>query len=245
MKLANLKMNLKMNLNRIGIRPYKIFGKAPPCLIAPFIRGYYGNVWTRLPNKPKLLFIHIPKTGGISISSAIYGSEIGHTPAVFYYALNKTLFLRTTTFTVIRNPFDRFCSIFYSHSRSEKLGHWVLGEPFFSLYPSPTELALSIKRDKKKYILFMAHGAAFPQVEWLKVNGKIAIRNLFIFERMDLLESYLRRVLNNEDFVLPHYNSSGRGISWEQDLNDSAKEVVAQLYQEDWRLWQSLRKKFN
>lgn len=60
----------------------------------------------------QILFIHIPKTGGTSIASALYGAPKGHPTLYEYYLSNPILTKEYYKFCVVRNPFDRLVSTF-------------------------------------------------------------------------------------------------------------------------------------
>lgn len=57
-----------------------------------------------------VLFIHVPKAAGTSVSRAIYGTSIGHSKAVNIKAANCELFNQLYKFSVIRDPWSRLVS---------------------------------------------------------------------------------------------------------------------------------------
>ena len=63
-------------------------------------------------NESKTIFVHIPKTAGISIIKAIYGdvSKEGHRSIYFYKKLFDKDFEDFFTFSFIRNPYERLYS---------------------------------------------------------------------------------------------------------------------------------------
>lgn len=71
----------------------------------------------RCLRKSRFLFIHIPKTGGMSIARAIYGRPVWHRTALAYLESEPDFFRARTSFTVVRNPWDRAVSM-YEYSRS-------------------------------------------------------------------------------------------------------------------------------
>ena len=58
------------------------------------------------------LFIHIPKTGGTSISSCLYARNQPHLKAQFIFDLYGDLALSLPSFSVVRNPLDRLKSAY-------------------------------------------------------------------------------------------------------------------------------------
>jgi chondroitin 4-sulfotransferase 11 len=61
------------------------------------------------------IFVHIPKTGGVSINRALYGSlGMGHMSLGEYRKLFRSrAFRRMFKFTFVRNPFDRIHSAYH------------------------------------------------------------------------------------------------------------------------------------
>ena len=62
----------------------------------------------------KCIFIHIPKTGGISISESLFGNYgLSHMTAKEAYEIYKPIsFYRYFKFSVVRNPWDRLFSAY-------------------------------------------------------------------------------------------------------------------------------------
>jgi hypothetical protein len=58
------------------------------------------------------LFIHVPKTGGSSVSEYLYGMAMPHRLARDIRFYHPSLFRRSCSFAVIRDPVDRFLSAF-------------------------------------------------------------------------------------------------------------------------------------
>lgn len=60
-----------------------------------------------------VLFIHIPKAAGSSLSLNLYGIQIGHKKAKDYFLFDKENFNELKVFSLVRNPISRFESAFY------------------------------------------------------------------------------------------------------------------------------------
>lgn len=59
-----------------------------------------------------VIFVHIPKTAGTSISVALYGRPLGHLPASDIQRADARQFARLPVFSVTRNPWDRLVSAY-------------------------------------------------------------------------------------------------------------------------------------
>lgn len=59
-----------------------------------------------------IVFIHVPKNAGTTISTQLYGGHIGHRSARFYRACDPEFFASHPSFAITRDPLARFCSAF-------------------------------------------------------------------------------------------------------------------------------------
>lgn len=232
---------LKQLLTTMGLSHNYVFSNLALWMIRPMIRSYYGNIWNELPAEAKALFIHIPKCAGTSITHVLYGNNIGHRPAVLYLAADSLRFHSIPSFAVIRNPYDRFCSIF-NHNKcpmynSEKD---ILEEGFYSRFRNPCEFAHALGSDKGLKNAFMSHIHARPQVEWIKVENKIAVNYLFLYEKLQNLQNFLNYLSEDQSLQLPHANASGRTSPWNAELDERARGIIYNLYKEDFKLWEPL-----
>jgi hypothetical protein len=72
--------------------------------------------WWRVPAAiaaRELIFIHVPRVAGTSISRAIYGKRCtSHHSIRYYRAVHPGLYGRAASFALLRDPFDRFASAY-------------------------------------------------------------------------------------------------------------------------------------
>lgn len=78
--------------------------------IAPVMRALGARVLDAARRR-NLIFLHVPRTGGTSISHALYGTHrIEHYSARCLKAMAPQFWTATQSFAVVRDPFDRFAS---------------------------------------------------------------------------------------------------------------------------------------
>lgn len=75
-----------------------------------------------LPRKFSGFLVHIPKTGGSTLRKAFATYEVdghctGHNPAYKLRTMHPEEFPKTPVFSIVRNPWDRAVSWFYSHGQ--------------------------------------------------------------------------------------------------------------------------------
>jgi hypothetical protein len=77
------------------------------------IKSKRDKVWCNQLYKHQCIFIHIPKTAGISVSVSLLGKSIGNMSALYYQALfGKEDFNNYFKFAFVRNPFTRLVSAY-------------------------------------------------------------------------------------------------------------------------------------
>lgn len=228
-------------LTRFGLNHNHIFRVAPFWFVKATVKRYYENPWEALPEDSRVLFVHIPKCAGTSISQALYQKVMGHRAAALYMAWNPQRFHSTPSFAVVRNPYDRFCSIFYQYRKSPWGGQAEESFRRFCLtLNSPSDLAHVLDRDKLTRSRFMSLVHARPQVDWIMVEGKVVVDRLFLFEELAKLEVVLSESLSDQAISLPTANSSRREKAWEEELDQRARSIVKGLYREDVQLWEAV-----
>lgn len=157
----------------------------------------------RMLFKPDLVFIHIPKNGGLTVWITLH-KEIGmqrletfrgkfpnrgpitpthkHWPSLVSSGLvSKTYAARALKFAIMRNPYDRFQSCFYY---LRKLGNTHAENELVFL--DEVEKCLDSMGDDHRL------SAARPQSHWLlDDSGKKFVDKIFFVEDMGALESFL------------------------------------------------------
>ena len=84
-----------------------------------FVGKYFYNPFDEKMIEKEILFIHIPKSGGTSIASALIGKPSGHPYLYQYYLSNKEYTKKFYKFCVVRNPYDRLVSAYAHISQRE------------------------------------------------------------------------------------------------------------------------------
>jgi chondroitin 4-sulfotransferase 11 len=89
------------------------FSSNVPMLWRQRIADWRGRgVYAGYPNRHHCIFIHIPKTAGTSVVSALFGGASRHVPYFEYEHANPRKFQRFFKFAFVRNPWDRLVSTY-------------------------------------------------------------------------------------------------------------------------------------
>lgn len=193
----------------------------------------------------KFLFIHIPKTAGLSITATLkpYSLEENRTslrrflshfpirenPEKAYFRVHTTaqtakvkigeeLFSDLYKFAVVRNPYDRAVSYYLYIKKSEK-HNWHRRAKKMSFLEFLLMQEASNKRWDQSYF-----------VE--DTNGQLLVDNVIYFERLNSEFAKICETLGVPSEELPHLNrSSNEG--YREHYNDDAKAVVERMYKKD------------
>jgi hypothetical protein len=183
------------------------------------------------------VFVHIPKTAGISLVDALYGEGVthrGHRSVQHYQKLYASTWSSLFSFTFVRNPWDRLYSAYCFLAQGGLNDH-----------------------DKKAFDLHLSKYANFEQVvlEWLNEenimhvlhfwpqhvflvdsNGQIGVDFVGRFENIKEDFAFIAHKLGVEE-ELPHHNQSVQKLDYRSVYTDEMVQKVAQVYATDVHLF--------
>ena len=192
-----------------------------------FIEGTLLNAFY----KSKTIFIHIPKTAGVSLAKAIYGDVILEGHRSFYFnsiALNiknEDYF----SFSFVRNPFDRLYSA-YKFLNAGGMNHLdkLAFQTFLSEFEDFEDFILNGLNEKLIYQI--TH--FIPQHEYLcDKSGNILVDFIGRFEDLESDTLLLSKRLK-KDINLSHLNFNSK-LNYKEVYTDEMIYKVNQIYQKD------------
>lgn len=196
--------------------------------------------------KRKLLFLHVPKTGGTSIERTLFPNLASSTAADYSYlsgwdddlgwlnhlTLDQAIGLlpgidlkNYLVFTVVRNPWDRLVSE-YCWKKSISDLQISFPEYVHILHDGAT---MTISDHYKSRVAFDQHYQ--PQTAYLEHSAGVLVR-IIRFEEFD---KDVTRVLRNyipKDRTLPRLRSSNH-VNYKQFYSSESIEMVRHLYVKD------------
>jgi hypothetical protein len=189
----------------------------------------------------RCIFIHIPKTAGKSITS-FFGMKWQNHKDLARYAkeLDSQIFADYFKFAVVRNPWDRMLSEYNfqrkkNSLRKEKLfalddaGHarsfreWVeaaLRDPF---HYEPRRWGGEVTEGIHRWS---------PQVDWISLNGQIAVDRVLRMENLENDFEDVRRLLGKPAEGLPCRNWKFH-LHYSHYYDESTKRLVGDYYARD------------
>ena len=201
-----------------------------------------------IDDKRKIIFIHIPKTGGTSLSSMLFDNirpskdkllgsmvEVGgkyrrssHCTAQEILLLKPKKFLEYPKVTCVRNPYHRTVSEYFHLKRFDK-SHPVLGNinkiSFKEFVVSMVDNYGTIREtcQNYKYEDYFIH--FLPQVDFLKIDGRMIDVKIFKFEKYHEIEEYFQKKTHlNENKIKKEYESL---------YDNESRKIISNLYKED------------
>lgn len=182
-----------------------------------------------------ILFIHIPKAAGMSVSQAIYSSQIGHLKWSDIYNSNPYLYNGLLKIAICREPIERFTSAFYflkggginksDQNYAEQILHDI---------STANEFALALGNlEFRHQALRKVHFS--PQVKFVcSDEGKIMVDHLIDF---NTLEDDLGKILKQILPIRITRTNVGPDVKVSQEVySKEALDVIHNIYAHDFEL---------
>ena len=245
---------LKNKNNTKIYKPYRInwgFLPEPALLIKDYIRKDIVNLFMIAANnnitrplisnivesnvkksviEAKKLFIHIPKNAGTSVSKVIYGRNLPHFTMEFYQKISPDVVNSVESFSVIRNPVDRFlsaCKFVLSGKTDVMLVDRWTKHKFRSCF-TPKDFLDRLSRDPDLVNTCLPFN---KQSSYINVDEKIAVDFLFSLEleKRNDLETYL-------GFKVPILNKTNLDFV----ISNNEIKLIENIYADDFEIFYSL-----
>ena len=196
-------------------------------------------VWS---NEHKIIFVHIPKTGGTSIEKALkltsrengYGVNKEKKAVQHYdyneyrYSLGAEKFDKYYKFTISRNPYEKVISEFFWLKFKAKLNEDNFQKKTFDEYLDYCKHIVN----NKLYKLSIFHDHFKPQHEFIYNNkDKLMINKILRFENFKYIKKFILLKFKKN---LQHDNNNNK--KEKIILTDEQKEKIYQIYHKDFIL---------
>lgn len=185
----------------------------------------------------KLIYIHIPKTGGKSTREALFGGMkrgTGHASIRAYKNIDLSKYYK---FSVVRNPYDRIRSLYRFTHQYLKPGWWneqILECKTFDDFCNNLHNVYK-KKD---------HPGILPQTFWITDKcGAILVDELFLF---DDIQASINGVLERFgiDKRIKHLNKSSNHMD-DSSISERNKSLIRAVYSCDIALYEMVKREPN
>ena len=182
-----------------------------------------------------VLFIHIPKCAGTSITKSLEGRmdlPAGHYSASTYQkVLENGIYTKLHKFTVVRNPWDRLVSAYF-YVQDER--HTMGPNAFYQ--KKINKIASSFPEFVKKCIgegMFLHFNHFVPQCEFVADRAGLVLVDDII--QLESLPMGLGDLGKRIDFNFPDIkmNTSKRTSDYREYYDSDMKAIVSEVYKDD------------
>lgn len=200
---------------------------------------YFSVVKRKIPDfvlKRGVLFIHIPKAAGISISNSLYGREIGHKRAIDYKRADPVRFSELTKISVVRSPYERLVSAYNFLYLGGMDGYRFDSKfsEFIRTFDSFEDFVfgwLGCGNNKYKYIHFI------PQNEFIYFKGQLLVDSYGKLEEIDEYLKYVSKTFGLTLSISRDNATSSKIITVKDVMNNSRlKRKIYSIYRKDFEL---------
>jgi hypothetical protein len=209
--------------------------------ISDLFKGIYkrykystNNPYRDYNDKTKSIFIHIPKTAGISISKTLYGENKGHTKSLHFQKYDEMKFDRYYKFAFVRNPWDRFVSAFYylkKGGRNKQDKNW--SDKYIEEDESLGHFIIRLDKYQSFRLKVLRHQHFEPQINYLK--DKSENLNIDFIGRFENLNNDFQRITDElqVSVKLKQININKEKDHYKIYYNDQTKDIIGRIYAED------------
>lgn len=182
-------------------------------------------------DKKRVIFIHIPKVAGTSVSYGLYGRTLGHFKAKMIKENYPKDFDEYFKFALVRNPYDRVYSAykFIKQNGTEVMGienKKVYHTKVFETYESFVMNWLPNVDIKKEDYVFQ------PQYSFIYDKDKLIVDKIWNIENMQVFTSEINELLGFQ-LNIEHLNKSKKT---NKEISQEMREVIYTVYKKDFEL---------
>ena len=203
-------------------------------LLGPFWRATLGRGTAEAIRNAGKLFIHIPKTGGTSISKCLYGRNLPHYTADFYQDVFPELLSSVPSFGVIRDPIERILS---SYSFIKAGGTEIMATSRYAKLL--VEKAGDFDRFVDELYRQPERSHVFEvleqQITYVTSGGKFLVDYLFTLDRNYGFSPALSSLIDTSE--IPHINAT---VRTPVAISPESERKIRHLYQSDFALFEAL-----
>lgn len=182
-----------------------------------------------------VLFVHIPKNAGTSVSEALYGHKIKHDTLRYYERVAPDLVATLPSFAIVRDPVERFVSA-YRYAKAGGGGDRVVATPFRARYMGFRSIDDALDHVEGRANIFAIDHVFRPQKRFIVDRaGDVAVSTLIPIDRLNDIAALTGQPR------LAAIRHANRSRDSEVDLTPGQIDRISTLYRDDVDIWNGLR----
>jgi hypothetical protein len=187
-----------------------------------------------ISHKHKIIFIHIPKNAGTSISTALEMSDIGHHFWSYYFKKYSNEWNSYTKIAVIRNPWERVVSCYEYSKMEESYWHSLSGNPKHPKHPD-LDLLKNVSFDDCVKMLYSSPDL-FKHHGWFNQSDYIFNKNRLVVNELINHKNVENKIHELTGVKIQKKNSSNHG-DYKKYYNDETIKIVSKIYNRDIKIF--------
>ena len=191
--------------------------------------------------KDKVLFVHIPKAAGSTVSLLLYGYRIGHKYISDYHRMDPKFTQEAFKFSFVRHPYFRFKSAYNflkSGGMSSRDSDYL--KKYDKEFESLETLAEAVEdaniRQNIVHLRPQYEYLSVPRTSLYKIHMDYIGKTEFMRESIDVIKEYIpNHLLSRFNKVVDtKYNNSKKNTKY---INKEAFNKIRKVYQDDYELF--------
>tara|TARA_R100000008_G_scaffold84742_1_gene72943 strand:- start:1055 stop:1702 length:648 start_codon:yes stop_codon:yes gene_type:complete len=192
--------------------------------------------------KHALGFFHIPRSGGVSVSNAIKNSTAGRdTERTGIYTIkdynNQFGTLPDWSFAMIRNPYERFLSVWVYNDRENDNIHSKKARWKTYIANAKTWLASQPCGEAKAIDVTTAHHA-LPASCFVTIDDSVSVNTLIKMENIDKVPQIIWKNTGIRICEIAHLNKTNSIDFVKEFLDEECKKHIREIYAKDFELYE-------
>ena len=179
-----------------------------------------------------VVFIHIPRTAGVSVIRAIYQSDCPrHFAVEQFLKIASSKLLHLPRFTIVRNPWGRALSAYQFAKQGGVPGGAQMAHPERYRVAAFATFDTFVEQYLATHDVCKLDGVFRPQSCYLGSNAEETLDHIGVFSRLGETESWLSETLGHP-VKLPHSNATDRK-QYASLYSDRTRRIVGEIYRAD------------